>query len=69
MNSFPHFPPNATCPVCGTNSDSACVLIPIDGTANDGVCEASPVHLSCLSADAMRYSKSVGVIYLKTKGA
>ena len=30
--AFEQFPETATCPVCGTNDEGKCVLVPIDGT-------------------------------------
>lgn len=62
MRTFEHFPPEATCPICGSNTDSECILAPIDGTGSDNICEASPVHVSCLLEKA-RCNKNVGVIY------
>lgn len=51
--TFDHFPPNATCPVCGTNEDAECVLLGIDGTQDGNKEEAKIVHLWC--AVATRY--------------
>ena len=44
---FEHFPKTSTCPICKTNSDEKCVLIPITGTEEDGIVQAQPFHLSC----------------------
>uniref|UniRef100_A0A6M3L5Z6 Uncharacterized protein n=1 Tax=viral metagenome TaxID=1070528 RepID=A0A6M3L5Z6_9ZZZZ len=64
--AFEHFPDTATCPVCGSNEDGECVLIPIDGTTSgDGrTCEAQPTHLECLDSDRMRYNRKVNVVYV-----
>lgn len=48
--SFTHFPEKSKCPICGTNDDGKCVLVEIAGTANDGIAEAKPMHLSCAVA-------------------
>lgn len=61
MRIFEHFPKEKQCIMCGTNTDKEMVLIAIDGTANDGVEEAIPVHLKC--AIATRYSKKMGILY------
>ena len=40
MNGF-------NCPVCHTRTDAPVVLVPIEGTESDGVCEALQVHSEC----------------------
>lgn len=60
-----HFPPIDICPVCGTNDDGRCVLIPIDGTGRDGIVESKCVHLAC--AVATNLNANVGVIYRELK--
>lgn len=45
--TFAHFPKDKPCPVCGTSEDAECILIPIDDTRKDNICEAIPVHLWC----------------------
>ena len=47
LRTFDHFPEIAICPICRTNDDGISVLIPKTGTEEDGICEASPVHLVC----------------------
>ena len=59
--TFKHFPPDAICPVCGTDADEECVLIPIYGTQKDNLCEAQPFHLGCAVANI--YNKNVNLIY------
>lgn len=59
--TFETFPEKDVCPICGTNGKGECVLLPIDGTGDDGICEAIPVHLWC--AVATNYSRNVSVIY------
>jgi hypothetical protein len=56
MRTFEHFNASgAPCPICGTNEDKPPVLIPIDGTEDDGIEEAMQVHLECLQ---LRVKKS-----------
>jgi hypothetical protein len=64
MRQFDEFPETSVCPVCGTNDDKPCVLIPIDYTQKDGICEARPVHVACIDADNMRFNDDVGVVYI-----
>jgi rubredoxin len=64
IRSFEHFPADIVCPVCKTSDDGATVLVPIDGTDNDGICEAQCVHLSCCIPD--HYSKEKGILYKLT---
>lgn len=66
--TFEHFPETATCPLCGTNKDSPCVLIPIDGTLKVSICEAKPVHAECVHSDHMRYNVAVNVVYVLNRG-
>lgn len=62
--TFPHFPEDTTCPLCGTNEDKECCLIPIDGTEDGCVCEAQPIHVDCLmDISRYRYNKKAGVVY------
>jgi hypothetical protein len=62
--TFEHFPKRDVCPVCGTNEDAECLLLQIDGTVDDGICEAKPVHLWC--AVATQYNESMKLLYRKT---
>lgn len=68
---FEHFPESdkIKCPLCGTNRDAPCVLIPIDGTDEGRNCEAAVTHVDCLTKnfEQLRYNRSVGVIYRVTK--
>ena len=67
MKVFQQFPSeNATCPVCGTGKKGKCVLVPIDGTDKDGLCEAQPFHFKCFLGVAdkfMRYNSEFNVLY------
>lgn len=49
MRKFKHFPKQATCPICKTNQDKACFLMPVAGTfISKGLCEGQPVHVACM---------------------
>ena len=63
LRTFEHFPEQITCPVCGTNEDTECVLCLIDGTELEGISEAQPVHLRCAVAE--RYIPEMGLLYSK----
>ncbi len=52
------------CKICNTSKDGECVLIPIDGTVDDGIEEALPFHLECLE---LRYSQEAMIIYMTKK--
>ena len=69
MRSFDHFPQghNARCPVCGTDDDKPCFLLPIDGTSNGHNCEAIPTHVDCIREhlDQLRYLKDMDIIYMR----
>lgn len=61
--AFKEFPEEQTCPVCRTNDEGQCVLVPIDGTEDDGICEAQCVHLSCCIPT--HYRREAGLLYLR----
>ncbi len=63
MRTFEHFPEDSVCPICKTSNDGECCLISIDGTDEDGICEAIPVHTDCLTC--FRYNKDAGLIYIR----
>jgi len=69
MRTFEHFPdvPKLACPICGTNEDSECILVGIDGTADGNNEQAQPVHTNCLRH--LRYLKEKGIIYAVFQGA
>ena len=62
--TFERFPPQAVCPVCRTSEDGECILVSIDGTTDDNICEATPVHLWC--AIATNHNPEVGIMYVRT---
>ena len=62
MRTFEHFPTDhKNCPICGKNTDGECLLVPIDGTEEDNIMQAIPVHSKCLQDD-MRYLPNKGLI-------
>jgi len=71
MRTFEHFPQDGKtrCPLCGTDADRPCLLLPIDGTDRDGLCECAPTHVDCLqgSADQWRVNMWAGVVYRRVK--
>jgi len=69
--SFDHFPEIKVCPICGTNEDKECFLIPIDGTDEDDgkICQAHPFHVNCIEdyAERFRFHRDMGLLYMHTK--
>lgn len=67
MRTFKHFPQDNSsfCPICGTNKDTECFLMPIDGTQDDKICEAQPIHVECADLTKFQYNKEHGLIYYK----
>ena len=65
MRTFEHFPEISKCPICGTNEDKECFLMPIDGTEDGSNCEAQPTHVGCVEVNKLRFNKEVGIIYYK----
>lgn len=63
--TFDHFPETDICPVCKTSNDGVTVLIPIDGTGEDNICQAAPLHLKC--AVAKHYDKEHGLFYIRVE--
>lgn len=45
MNTFPQFPTECVCPLCGTNEDKECILVPVVNSS-DG---PQPMHTACLN--------------------
>ena len=61
---FESFPPDQICPICKTNKDEKCCLIPIDGTTNESICEAEIFHVSCVyQLSKFRFNKRLNLIY------
>jgi len=63
MNKFPNFPDAAICPICGTNRDEECCLVPIFGSDKGNIMQAKPVHVGCMIANAV-YDRNIGIIYI-----
>ena len=55
MKTFKHFNQSGEpCPICGTVDDKPPVLIPLNDTECDGICEAVQIHLDCINLTAYR---------------
>ena len=55
MEIFPHFNQGGpVCPVCKTDDDKPCTLIPITGTQKGHKTEAVLVHIDCIE---LRYTQ------------
>ena len=63
LRTFASFPPDLKCLLCGTNKDSECILVGINGTLDDGIEEAMPIHTGCIR---LRYNKKAGIVYQMT---
>jgi len=56
MRTFEHFPDfGAMCPICNTNEDRECVLIPLKGTEDGNIMEALATHSDCAIDAAAAY--------------
>jgi hypothetical protein len=64
-NIFKEFPQDNKCIICGTNDNKECVLVKLDHTYQDGICEATPVHVDCISnlIDKFVYNEKNKVFY------
>jgi hypothetical protein len=67
MRFFKHFPEQSICPICKTNKDTECFLMPIDGTQEDNNCEAQPTHKHCVDSihEKLRWNREVNIIYIE----
>ena len=69
MKTFEHFPKENICPICNTNEDEECTLIPVDGTESEKLEQATPVHTSCIydiiENNQMRFQSEVGIMYFR----
>ena len=59
---FDHFPSDQLCVLCGSGNDSPCILASVDGTGDNRIIEARPVHVDCL-LDGMRINVGLGIVY------
>lgn len=57
--TFQSFPPDTTCPICGTNDDGKTVLVVISGGEKGDIAEAKPMHLAC--AVAKQWDEGMGI--------
>ena len=59
MRSFKQFPKETICPICGTNVNKECMLIPIADKKEEGenCVECQPVHTDCLQQSLWLYKK------------
>ena len=62
LRYFPHIG-EGVCWICGTLDDGPCILVGIDGTQEDRIEQAEPVHLKCLLGTKWRIEKKNDVIY------
>jgi hypothetical protein len=60
IRTFEHFPPNKTCPLCGTNRDEECFLAAIDSTQEGNICDGKPIHTGCLE---LRWNEDAVMLY------
>lgn len=66
MRTFAHFPDNAICPVCQTNEDKECCLIPMAGTQEGNIIQVAPVHVDCILSNSI-YIKDRNIIFCKSE--
>jgi len=60
MKIFEHFNNSGEpCPICNTRDDKPAVLIAIDGTQFDGICEAMQVHIDCIELTAYKTNEKI----------
>lgn len=69
MRTFQEFPEDKICPICKTNTNKECILVPIMGTGDEPGnkfqnYEADVFHLECIE---LWYEKPIGYIYQRIK--
>jgi len=62
MSTFENFPKKAQCPICGTNENKECVLVPISGAGKDGCDEAKYFHLECVQKTWRYYEDKQAIV-------
>lgn len=62
MNIFEKFPKDNKCPICNTNKNGKCILIPVWGTQDGNNIEAEIFHLDCIN---LIYDKKHNLLYQK----
>ena len=62
--TFEHFPEDTICPICKTNENKECFLMPISDTKKGNIYEAQPTHVECVAQcfDRLVYNKENGYI-------
>ena len=50
------------CGICKEVKEGKGILVQIDGTQEDNICEAQPIHLDCIN---LRFNKDEGLFYQK----
>lgn len=69
LRVFDHYPEQSSCFLCGTNQDAPCILIGVDGTADDGNEQAEPVHVRCMADQGKwRIKRDMGIMYARRIG-
>jgi hypothetical protein len=67
VRTFENFPDDSICPVCNTNENKECILLPIDNTTEGNICQEKVIHVDCLSFDKFRFVEEGKIIYHKCK--
>jgi len=62
MRTFKEFPEDSKCPICKTNENKECILIPIIETIDGNIAQAEIFHLDCIN---LLYNKDSRIIYHK----
>ena len=64
--TFPEFPEETICLLCGTNDNKPCWLMPVTGTETGGNIEAVPIHVECTGTflvDKLQYSRELNLVF------
>ena len=64
MKTFEEFPEGSKCPVCDTNDNKECVLIPIIDKAEGNISEALLFHIECID---LLYNNKLKILYQVVK--
>lgn len=52
------------CVICKTSNKGEVILVPIEGTEDDGICEAQPIHVDCIN---LSFNRDHGLLYQRIK--
>lgn len=63
MRPFKGFPTEDVCSICGTNDQGECVLAALDGTQEDNIAQAVPLHLKCIELRITRPRNGEQILY------